>query len=323
MKHLFTYIIFTLAVFRLPATTVENQPATIGFPNAEVLSENTVRIPFDLADHLILLKATINGQYGNLILDTGAKNLVLNKVHFRTSKPHVDVTTGYGVNGVLENIPAHRVLDFAFDTFRLPGHLADIVDLSHIETEKKQKIIGIIGKEVICEFEVYIDFFLRQVTLFKLNPDGDRIDNHFFLDTPADSIPFSLEGHSIVLHTRINNTPLRMVLDTASEINFLDSGIPEKALENFRIIKRIHFKGIANKKTEAFAGKLYGLRLEKDLPVGIMRTILANLDGMSKAFGTSIDGVLGYEFIGMRRFLINYKKKAVIFVKLPYTGKTP
>ena len=318
MKNLLIHIACILTAFRVLADPPETLSATIGFPDAEVLSENTVRIPFELADHLILLKATINGNYGNLILDTGSKNLVLNKNHFRARDTYAHLSTGYGVNGMLEEVAAQRIFEFAFDDFRLTNHLADMIDLSHIEEDKKQKILGIIGQKVLYDFEIYIDFFLKQVTLFRTKSNGDRIDDHLFTDIATGTIPFSLEGHSIILNTRVNEIPLRMVLDTGSEINFLDSGIPEKALQNFRSIKKISFRGIENQKAEALAGKLYGLRLESDHPIGIMRTILADLDGMSKAFGTSVDGVLGFEFIGMQRLLINYKKKAVIFVKSPY-----
>lgn len=323
MKLLLTIISCLLFAPSLCADPPEELPAVIGFPGAEVLTENTVRIPFELADHLILLKATINGQYGNLILDTGSEHLVVNKKHFQSSKPRVTVSNGYGVNGALEDIPGQRISEFAFDGFRLPNQIADIIDLSHIEDDKKQRILGVLGKDVLFDFEIYIDFYLQQVTLFRTHRNGDRIDDHLFLDTPNGSVPFSLEGHSIVLNTWINNTPLRMVLDTGSEINFLDTDIPEKALENFRIIQKVRFKGMSKRKAEAFAGKLYRLRLETDHAIGVMRTILADLGQMSGAYGTSIDGVLGYEFIAMRRLLINYKKKALIFVNPPYKKKAP
>lgn len=318
LKYL--HIVFILLAIHASASPPEPWTATIAFPQAEVLSENTVRIPFRLADHLILLEGNINGHYGNLILDTGSKNLVINKQHFTKRRSGIRQGVGYSVNGNMGNILGQRIQHLAFSTFEIPHGVADLIDLSHIEKNKKQKILGILGQEVLHDFEVYIDFYLKQVTLFRTNNEGDRIDNHLFVDTPVAQIPFTRRSHSIIITTEIENTPLDMVLDTGAEINFLDAGISEEALSGFRAIKPVTVKGMGRKNREMMAGKLYNLRLPGNHPVGVMRTLLADLSKMTEAYGTSVDGVLGYDFIAMKRILINYKKKAIIFVKLPFNS---
>ncbi|THD68828.1 hypothetical protein E7Z59_00420 [Robertkochia marina] len=290
----------------------------IGFPEAEVLSENTVRIPFQLADHLIILKGSINGQQGNLILDTGSKNLVINKNHFKQRHTQIKQGVGYSVTGSLQSVSAQRIESFNFNSFEIPYKLGDLLDLSHIEKNKKLKILGVMGKSVLYDFEIYIDFYLKQVTLFRTDNVGNRIDDHFFIDTPTAEIPFLDHGHCIVLNTTLGTTPLKMALDTGAEINFLDSDISGEALKKFRGIKRIKLRGMGHKKSEMLAGRLYDLRLDDSYPIGVMRTILADLSDMKEAYGTRVDGVLGYDFIAMKRLLINYKKKLITFVKLPY-----
>ena len=42
------------------------------------------RIPFRMEGNLLLIKAKINGQTGEFILDTGAPDLIVNKAHFKT-----------------------------------------------------------------------------------------------------------------------------------------------------------------------------------------------------------------------------------------------
>ncbi|MCF6347444.1 MAG: hypothetical protein L3J20_03990 [Flavobacteriaceae bacterium] len=49
------------------------------FPKAEYISENTVRIPFKLIDHLIVIEAEVLNRKGNFIIDTGSDKLVLNR----------------------------------------------------------------------------------------------------------------------------------------------------------------------------------------------------------------------------------------------------
>lgn len=295
----------------------------INFPEAEVLSENTVRIPFRMADHLILIQGRINGKQGSLILDTGSKHLIINKVHFNEHPTLLSKGTGYSVNGRMDEIMAQRVQDFAFSTFKIPNTIADRIDLSHIEKSKKEKILGIIGHDVLYDFELYIDFYLNQITLFRTDRNGQRLDDHLFLDIPGAEIPFEVRGHSIIVKTSVNGTHLDMALDTGAEINFLDTGVSGEALKNFRSIKRIKLKGMGKKNTEMLAGKLYDLRLSAPYPVGVMRTILTDLDTMTEAYGTPVDGVLGFDFIAMKRLLINYKKKAITFVKFPHTAKRP
>ena len=46
------------------------------FPDAEPLSGQTIRVPFKLAGHLILVRARVGGRIGNFILDTGSSKLI-------------------------------------------------------------------------------------------------------------------------------------------------------------------------------------------------------------------------------------------------------
>jgi hypothetical protein len=38
---------------------------------------------------------------------------------------------------------------------------------------------------------------------------------------------------------------------------------------------------------------------------------------MNEAFGTSLDGVLGYEFFKQKRTIINYQKQKLYFINYP------
>ena len=50
---------------------------------------------------------------------------------------------------------------------------------------------------------------------------------------------------------------------------------------------------------------------------GPMKTVLTNLRKMNAAFGTRLDGVLGFEFFAQKRTIINYRKKKLYFIKSP------
>ena len=48
-----------------------------------------------------------------------------------------------------------------------------------------------------------------------------------------------------------------------------------------------------------------------------MKTIITNLYNMNKAFGTNLDGILGYDFFAQKRVILNYKKEQLYFIKYP------
>ena len=67
------------------------------------------------------------------------------------------------------------------------------------------------------------------------------------------------------------------------------------------------------------AGKLYKVKLNDSIYFGPMKTVLTNLRKMNNAFGTNLDGVLGFEFFMQKRTIINYRKKKLYFIAYPIT----
>ena len=65
------------------------------------------------------------------------------------------------------------------------------------------------------------------------------------------------------------------------------------------------------------AGTLIKLKLSETIFVGPMKTMLTNLTKMNNAFGTKLDGILGYEFLKRKRTIINYKKEKLYFINNP------
>ncbi len=301
----------------------KNNPVYSGdihFTEAEYVNEYTTRVPFQVVDHLIFVQARVFGKKGNFIIDTGSEKLLLNSVHFKLHKNDI-TSTASSVSGILDDIGNKAIDSLMIAGFSVMDRNADVLDLSHIEKGKNIQLLGVIGYEILKEYEVFIDFYLKQITLSKINKNGNRLDTRTFLETIRDSVDFTLKKHTIVLDCYVNHVPLKFGLDTGAEINMIHRSIPQEALKNFRIIRRLKLTGIKNRKKEVLAGKLYKVKLNDRIYCGVMRTILTNLNGMQSVYGTKLDGVLGYEFIAMKRLIINYRKQKIYFVKLPFTNK--
>ena len=104
---------------------------------------------------------------------------------------------------------------------------------------------------------------------------------------------------------------------TAAEYNQLNKRIDSEILDYFYPGKELKLTGASGKKMQVLAGKLYRVKLSDSIYFGPMKTVLTNLKKMNSAFGTNLDGVLGFEFFAQKRTIINYKKRKLYFIKNP------
>ncbi|WP_250432586.1 retropepsin-like aspartic protease [Hanstruepera flava] len=291
---------------------------TIIFPKSEKINEYTTRIPFKLVDHLIIVEAEIYNKKGNFIIDTGSESMILNKMHFNNLyKHHEKKNQSFGVMEAIDNPYEKHVKDFVLQNFKLETLKSDVINLSHIEQSKKIKLLGIIGYSVLKDYEVFVDLHLNQITLSKVDRFGNKLDKNVYLEKIVDSLNFTLKNHTIILFGDINNKKVKFGLDTAAEFNQISKNLNKDLLNCFIPKKRLVLMDASNKKTEVIAGKLHRVRLSKTIYFGPMDTVLTNLKRVNEAFGTDLDGILGYEFFKYKRTIINYQKEKLYFINYP------
>lgn len=288
------------------------------FPKAEIINEYTTRIPFKLVDHLMVIEAEILNKKGHFIIDTGSETLILNQVHFPELYEHQKKNqASSGVLQAIDNPYEKRVKEFALKQFKVHNKEAHVINLSHIETTKKVQILGVIGYNILKDYEIFVDLYLNQITLTKVDHLGNTLNKNVYLETIVDSLDFKLKNHTIMVAATINDQKLVFGLDTAAEFNQINKSTNKKALKYFKPTKRLLLTGASNKKVEVLAGKLHRVKLSEAIYFGPMYTILTNLSKMNEAFGTELDGILGYEFFAQKRTIINYQKKKLYFINYP------
>ncbi len=271
---------------------------------------NTIYIPFQLAGRLMVVEARAGNIKGKFIVDTGSERLLLNAHHF----PHLrgDKVESIGNTGGVENVFIKTIDTVHLDQLKIIHLRAHILDLSHIEKSKKTSIIGILGYEVFREFELLIDFPNKRIVLNRLSRRGLAIQPLMPTEIPVDSLDFDLVKHMIVLKGAVNGSALRFILDSGAELNLLDRSAGKKVLLHFTIINRVKMIGANQLPIEVLAGTLNKVSCGKQ-SCGEMRTLITSLDEMNAMLGTSVQGVLGYEFLYNRRVLINYRKEKIYF----------
>jgi len=305
--------LFILLCFGISHAHPPERSYDILFSKVEFLNVHTVRIPLKTYGQLLVIEGQLLGKKGNFIIDTGSETLLLNSVHY-TANPRSKQDNAYGVLGSVDN-PLQRTLDqFNVEGLVMKNKSSDVIDLSHIEKSKKMRVLGIIGFNVLKDYEIFIDLYLNQITLSKTDDNGDRLDQREFLETIEHVVPFKLYHHSIILYPKIEDKSFKFALDSGSEFNQISKRVVRKFPKAFKPERRIFLSGASGKKAEVLVGKHYGMRLDS-IQLDGMQTMMTSLAYAYEAFGTPIDGVLGYEFFNQNRTIINYTKQKLYIVK--------
>lgn len=273
---------------------------------------NTIRFPFRLVGRLIVVRAAINGDNGYFIVDTGADKLVLNAKHY-TGVTYSAQQVAVSVTGEIGDLKKTVVDSMNWDQLLFEDFFADVVDLSHIEKNKNIKIMGLIGNGVLKDYQVLLDYRERQVVLTKTDDQGEPLDKDPYFESAFDSLSFDFRNEVIVLTTKVGEYEMDVALDSGAELNLIDRYVKKGVLKHFTIKKRVKLTGVENRKLEVVAGEMGNVQIGNVL-CPPMRTLLTNLTDMNRSYGTSLKGLIGYEFLGKRRTIINFKKQKLYFL---------
>jgi predicted aspartyl protease len=284
--------------------------------NFEVAADiDALTIPLKRVGNLFLIDAVVDNQIGNLIFDTGAMGLVLNKTYYRN---HVvmDSQASNGINGAISNVNFVTINQLEFSDLTFKNTKADLTDLGHIENRRKVKILGLLGLTLIKDFEIIIDVNNNQLQLFRIDKKGNRFNTteKSFQSDITQSIQSS--NNVIFLKGTIGGKKLNFCIDTGSETNVISNRSSKEVLNSITITRRSSLQGSGSKKSEVFYGTMNNFVYNNKELIG-METIITNLDGLCDAYGVQIDGVLGFDFLEKGTVCINLSKKqlGICFLK--------
>ena len=113
--------------------------------NAYQLQAESTQLPFKVVQELILVDASVNGQEGKFLFDTGAADLTLNISHFATnsrpSKNHYIAD----INGFNHNPRLLDVQHFVLGMVERKNFTVPVINLSVLERELGESILGVIS----------------------------------------------------------------------------------------------------------------------------------------------------------------------------------
>ena len=117
----------------------------------------TTPIPFQLAGNMIVVEASLDGIYGNFIIDTGSPDVVLNSAYFKGFPDAFNNTEVTDIHGQVRTVLLYDIREFTIKDIRLPNARALVLDLKVLEALRGLPLLGIIGRAVrICSFDFLI-----------------------------------------------------------------------------------------------------------------------------------------------------------------------
>jgi len=281
-------------------------------PNDQPLGDfQSITIPLKRAGRLFLIEARIDDQVGNLVFDTGASGLVLNKTYFR-KYAGFEKPGGAGVTGSFDKISRIVVRRIDISGLYYEDVAADVTDLGHIENRRGVKILGLFGLNMIDNFEIIFNAGKNELQLNRIDKQGN------ILNTGLAALKFDFtqkiekQNNVLLIKGSIGDKALNFCLDTGAESNVISSHVSKKVMSTIQINRRTNLGGAGSQAVEV----LYGTMKEFEFgshQFGSMETVVTNLDAMSEAYGCSIDGMLGYDFWLKGIFRINFGKSEISF----------
>lgn len=265
---------------------------------------DSVIIPLKRAGRLFLIEAKVDGETGNLVFDTGANGLVLNSTYFRNHVKSGGVTSN-GITGAVGTVEQVSVGQLEFADLRFSKLTADLANLGHIENRRGAKIIGLIGFSLLRSLEIVIDPKHNELRLYKIDKSGNRFNSNGvgFRSDFAQRIEGT--GNILFLTGTVGGKAMNFCFDTGAETNAISSDSNKKVMSTITITRRAALKGAGAAGSEVLFGRM------NDFTIGTrriadMETVITNLDALSEAYGTHIDGMLGSSFIEHGVFCVNF-----------------
>lgn len=311
--YIFAWVVLLNPLKSVGLNTAFNKIALVAGKYEYVCDKNVVYIPLKRIGNLLLIDAKVDGIAGTFVFDTGAGGLVLNSTYFHEGKSTYDVE-GSGITGTTIERKTKKIESFEIADITYSSIQADVIDLSHIENNKKIKILGLIGTAFIKDFEVIIDIKTLSLRLTVVDGNGEPLDKE--LDSYKYDIVHKINLlHNVILtDMTLGGKKVSVCLDTGAEQNIIDYKLPEKIKTNINIVRRTSIKGASDKGIEVLYGNLKNVYMDS-CELGEMPVVVADLSNLRHGYGINISGMLGNGFLELGIIKMNFKKQVLSIAK--------
>ncbi len=299
-----------LELFKMEVKTMNNSEREISKPNNEIII-----IPFFMIGNLIAVNVTLNNEIRTFLFDSGSPSLILNSKYLQ-KKDTINkktLSSSKGVNGGISGMDIEKIEEIDFYGIKILNQKVLTLDLSHIENSLNTKIYGLIGYEIIKDYDILFDYKNKTITLIVPEQFEQFRENHLS-NKDFITVPISLEKHIPVIKSLIGTNQYLFGIDCGAEVNLMDDNLYGKVKKHFRKIKKDTLKGADNNSEEVISGKI------KKMIIGQkkfknMNTVFNDISHLNNGYKIKLDGLLGYEFLSNQKTLISFRRKQLILIE--------
>lgn len=267
-------------------------------PEEIVIANKLVSMPFQLERGMIYVKAKLEGQTGDFILDTGAPGLIINEYPQVSSSEYTAQSCSQQVT-----IGSKSVKTFFWAQRTLHNVEAITLDLSHLDRLNSANLTGMIGYELLKNRILFLDYQRQQLLLL-----NDWVE--IATESPLARIPFTLDQHLPVIEVQIGEETLRLGIDTGAATNLLDRERAASLSGLLTLESSEELQGLDQSIQRVAAARLEGLSFERfRFSTKFLLLDLTHLKGDKEQV---LHGLLGYQFLSNYRVAIDYRNQEIL-----------
>ncbi|WP_194977166.1 retropepsin-like aspartic protease [Aquiflexum lacus] len=289
MKTILSFIVFGWII---PHYNLKNTPVT--------------SIPFDLVQNLIIVKATANGKEGYFVVDTGVSETILNKRYFKGSATGIKF---YGIHG---NEIENEIWPIKLNIEGFEKNMIGvIIDFTALEKKTGLDLLGVVGNSLFKNCELVLDYTFKELTIYRLNKEGNRISSKNIHQEPQSTLPIILGKGLALIEVKMNGKKLKMILDTGASANVMDIQEINHIGSGSSRVREVSMAGFGKNIIQVKSSKVNEWMVG-NLPCPPMKTLFVTLNQLNQNnWGNRVDGILGYNFLCNFRVSINFRKKEI------------
>ncbi len=303
-----------LELFKMEVKTMDKSKGKIDKPEKEVIT-----IPFTMIGNLIAVDVMLNNKKRVFLFDSGSPSVILNSKYIQQNgtnrKKTISSSSSKGVNGSISGMNIEKVEKLDFAGIKIENQDVLTLDISNLEKslETDIEIYGLIGYELIKDYDILFDYDKRELTL--INPDFfTQYKNNELSNYKLTIVPFSLSNHIPVIKARIGSKDYSFGIDCGAETNLLDKRHFQQLSRYVKHIEKDTLSGADKNRVEVEKGLLNkviicGKKFKN------MRSVFSDISHLNNGYKLKLDGLMGYELLSKQKTLISYRRKEMIFIE--------
>lgn len=301
-----------LELFKMEVKTMDKSKREISKPKKEIIT-----IPFIMIGNLIAVDVILNNQKRLFLFDSGSPSVILNSKYIQTNDTinKKTISSSKGVSGSISGMNIEQVEKLDFAGIIIENQDVLTMDISHLEKslETDIEIYGLIGYELIKDYDLLFDYDNKELTL--INPNFfNQYKNDELLDNKFTIVPFELESHIPVFKAKIGEKDYSFGIDCGAETNLMDDELLAPMSAHLKRIEKDTLSGadrIRKEVTKGLIKKLYisGKTFKK------VATLFNDMSHLNNGYKLKLDGLMGYELLSKQKTIISYKRKEMILLE--------